>query len=71
MNLRYAEEGKDYIVDSIETEDEELNAFLFSIGCYSGESVRLISRRKSGCVLMVKNSRYSIDINLAEAITVR
>ena len=70
MNLREAEEGKEYIVRSIVTDDEDLNAFLFSLGCYSGEPITVISRRKSGCVVSIKDGRYSIDNELAEAIEI-
>ena len=71
MNLMLAEEGREYIVDRIETDDEELDAFLFSLGCYSGEPVTVISRRKKGCVVAVKDGRYNIDNQLAEAIIVK
>ena len=70
MNLREVEEGKEYIIKSILTDDEDLNAFLFSLGCYSGESITVISRRKSGCVVSIKDGRYNIDNELAEAIEV-
>lgn len=70
MNLREAEEGKEYIVKSIETDDEELDAFLFSLGCYSGEPITVVSRRKGTCVVSIKDGRYSIDYQLAEAIIV-
>ena len=70
MNLRDAEEGKEYIVKQIETDDEELDAFLFSLGCYSGEPITVISHKKSGCVVSIKDGRYSIDNALAEAIGV-
>lgn len=70
MNLIAAEEGKEYIIQRIETDDEELNAFLFSLGCYSGEPITVVSRRKSGCVVSVKDGRYSIDNELAAAIIV-
>ena len=70
MNLMLAEEGREYIVDRIETDDDELDAFLFSLGCYSGEPVTVISRRKKGCVVAVKDGRYCIDNRLAEVITV-
>ena len=60
--------GQEYIVKEIDTDDEELNAFLFSLGCYSGETVTVISRRRGTCVISVKDGRYSIDTQLAEAI---
>ena len=70
MTLRDAEEGKEYIIKSIDTDDEELDAFLFSLGCYGGEPITVISRRKSGCVVSIKDGRYNIDNQLAEAIIV-
>ena len=70
MTLRSAEEGKEYIIKSIETDDEELDAFLFSLGCYSGEPITVISHRKRGCVVSIKDGRYSIDDQLADAIII-
>ena len=70
MNLLSAEEGREYIIQSIETDDEELDAFLFSLGCYSGEPITVISRKKGSCVVSIKDGRYSIDRQLAEAITI-
>lgn len=70
MNLMTAEEGREYIVSSIETDDEELDAFLFSLGCYVGEPITVVSRRKKMCTVSIKDARYSIDSRLAEAITV-
>ena len=65
-----AVEGQEYIIQRIETEDEELNAFLFSLGCYSGEPITVISRRRGGCTVSIKDGRYHIDNQLAEAIMV-
>ena len=70
MNLRNAEEGKEYIIQQIDTDDEELNAFLFSLGCYSGEPITVVSHLKSGCVVSIKDARYNIDAQLASAIVV-
>lgn len=70
MTLLTAQEGKEYIISRIETEDEDLDAFLFSLGCYSGEPVTVVSRRKGSCVVSVKDGRYSIDNQLAQAIVV-
>lgn len=70
MNLRTAEEGKEYIISAINTTDEDLNAFLFSLGCYVGEPITVIKRRKSGCIVSIKDGRYSIDNALAEAIII-
>lgn len=70
MTLLNAEEGKEYTVQRIETDDEELNSFLFSLGCYSGEPITVISHKKGGCVVSIKDGRYNIDSQLAEAIVV-
>ena len=70
MTLLDAEEGIEYIIKAIETDDEELDAFLFSLGCYSGEPITVISHRKSGCVVSIKDARYNIDNQLAEAIII-
>ena len=70
MNLTKAVEGKEYIIRDIQADDEEMEAFLFSLGCYSGEPITVVSRRKSGCVVSIKDARYNIDMQLAEAIVV-
>ena len=70
MTLREAEEGKEYIISRVQTDDEELDAFLFSLGCYSGEKITVVSRKKKTCVVSIKDGRYSIDNQLAEAIRI-
>ena len=70
MNLRETLEGKEYIIMSIVTEDAELDAFLFSLGCFSGEPITVVSRRRSNCTVAIKDGRYTIDTQLAEAIQV-
>lgn len=70
MDLTQAQEGKEYIIKSICTDDEELDAFLFSLGCYSGEPITVISHLKGGCVVSIKDGRYNIDNQLAEAILI-
>ena len=70
MSLKNAALGKEYIIRAIETDDEELNSFLFSLGCYTGEPVTVISRRRGGCTVSIKDSRYNIDNELAAAIAV-
>ena len=70
MNLTTAQEGKEYIVQRIETDDEELDSFLFSLGCYSGEPITVVARRKNSCTVSIKDGRYNIDNQLAEAIIV-
>lgn len=70
MNLADAIIGEEYIVKDIETEDEELESFLFSLGCYSGEPITVISHIKGGCVVSIKDARYNIDTDLAKAISI-
>lgn len=71
MNLKEAIAGQSYRIQQIATEDEELNAFLFSLGCYSGEEITVVSQLKSGCVVSIKDARYHLDRQLSEAISVR
>ncbi len=70
MNLREVKKGQEYIIRQVKTDDEELNAFLFSLGCYSGEPITVISQRRSSCTVSIKDGRYNIDRQLAEAIIV-
>ena len=70
MNLRSASEGSEYVIEKINSGDDELNSFLFSLGCYSGEPITVISRLKKTCVVSIKDGRYSIDRDLAEAILI-
>lgn len=70
MNLTDAQLGEEYIIKDIRTDDEELDAFLFSLGCYSGEPITVIAQKKGGCVVSIKDARYNIDDVLAEAIIV-
>ena len=70
MNLLTATLGKEYIIRQIDTDDEELDAFLFSLGCYSGEPITVVSRRRGSCVVSIKDGRYNIDDQLAEAIII-
>jgi ferrous iron transport protein A len=70
MTLKEAIEGIEYTIKQINTEDEELNSFLFSLGCYSGESITVVAKRRGGCTVTIKDARYSIDNEIAEAITI-
>lgn len=70
MTLAQAQEGKEYIIQRIETDDEDLDAFLFSLGCYSGEPITVITRRKRNLTVSIKDGRYNIDSQLAEAICI-
>ncbi len=70
MNLANAQEGIEYIIQRIETDDEELDAFLFSLGCYSGEPITVVSRKRNSCTVAIKDARYNIDLHLAEAIII-
>ncbi len=70
MNLNEAIDGKEYIIESIQTDDEDLDAFLFSLGCYSGEPITVVSHLKGGLIVSIKDSRYNIDNQLAQAILI-
>ena len=69
MTLKTAQPGKEYIIERINIDDEELESFLFSLGCYSGEPITVIFRRRGSCVVAIKDGRYTIDETLAEAIS--
>ena len=70
MTLIDAVEGKEYIIKEIVTDDEELNSFLFSLGCYEGETITVVKKRRKGCTVSIEDGRYSIDNQLAEAILI-
>ena len=70
MNLTAAQEGTEYIIQRIATDDEELDAFLFSLGCYAGEPITVVSRRRGSMTVAIKDGRYTIDNQLAEAIII-
>ena len=70
MKLSNAVEGKEYIIRQIDTNDEEMNAFLFSLGCYSGEKITVISHIKGGCIVAIKDARYNFDHQLADATVI-
>lgn len=70
MTLLDAEIGRTYIVKEIDTDDEEMNAFLFRLGCYSGEPVTLISKKRKSCIVVIKDSRYGLDNQLAQAVII-
>ncbi|MBP3593627.1 MAG: ferrous iron transport protein A [Lachnospiraceae bacterium] len=70
MTLVDANIGEEYIIKDITTDDEELNSFLFSLGCYSGEPITVVSRKKRNCTVSIKDARYNIDNDLAAAISI-
>ena len=70
MSLDKAVLGTEYIIKDISTNDEEMKSFLFSLGCYSGEPITVVSRKKNNCVVSIKDGRYNIDIDLAKAILI-
>ena len=70
MNLKNAEVGLEYLIHAVDTDDEEMDAFLFSLGCYAGEPITVISRRRGTCVVSIKDGRYTIDKQLAKAIEI-
>lgn len=69
MNLFDGKPNTTYTVTGIDT-DEELRSFLFRLGCYEGEPITLISKKKKNCIVVIKDGRYALDKNIAEAIEV-
>ncbi len=70
MNLAQALEGRKYTIRDVKTHDRELDAFLFTLGCYRGEHITVILKQRSGCIVSIKDVRYHIDKQLAQAILV-
>ena len=70
MTLLEATIGTEYIIEDIVTNDDELDSFLFTLGCYSGEPITVISRKRNNCVVAIKDGRYNIDKYLAGAIII-
>lgn len=70
MSLSKAIEGKEYVIQQIKTDDDELNSFLFSLGCYCGEKITVVAHREDGCTVSIKDGRYNIDAQLADAIVI-
>lgn len=70
MNLAEGEIGVTYTVSGIDTDDEELNGFLFTLGCYPGEPITVVSAMGKSLVLAIRDGRYNVDKNLATAIVV-
>lgn len=70
MTLAEAESGNEYLVKEIQSEDDELSKFLFSLGCYAGETITIISRKKKHLILLIHDARYNVDMDLARTIIV-
>ena len=70
MSLEEARVGEEYPVKDILVEDEDLRSFLFSLGCYSGEPITVISHGRGGWVVSIKDARYNLDRDLARAISI-
>ena len=70
MTLLDAEPGQTYIIKDINTDDDEMNSFLFRLGCYQGEPITLISKKKKSCIVVIKDGRYNFDKMLSEAIII-
>ena len=70
MTLDCADIENKYIIKEINTDDEELRAFLFTLGCYSGEIISVVSKKKKNLILAIKDAKYNLDIDLAKTIIV-
>lgn len=70
MKLNEGQIGKTYIIKKVDTgKDDEMRSFLFSLGCYDGEPVTIIDK-KTNLIIAVKDARYGIDKQLADAIEI-
>lgn len=70
MNLKQGKNGETYVIDHIKIKNSELSAFLFSLGCYSGEKITVVRQLRNGCIVNIKDGKYHIDTPLAEAIAI-
>lgn len=70
MTLLNAHEGREYMVRAVDTGDQEMDCFLFSLGCYPGEPITVVSHLKGSCVVSIKDGRYTIDRALADTVAV-
>lgn len=70
MNLTHAQLGQEYTITGIDTDDEELDNFLFTLGCYTGGPITVVSQLNGSYVVSVKDGRYNINRDLAEAISI-
>lgn len=70
LTLADAEVGKEYVVTGLNTDDDELNSFLFTLGCYEGEKITVVAKRRSSYTLVIKDGRYNVDAELATAILI-
>ena len=71
MTLGNADCLKEYIIEDVNINETETESFLFTLGCYSGEKITVVSKVFGGCIVAIKDGRYNIDNQLAEAISVR
>ena len=70
MTLNDAELGRENVIADVKTDgDEEMESFLFSLGCYSGEKITVVDKKRN-LVVSIKDARYNIDPELAEAIQI-
>lgn len=70
MTLNDADIGMEYRVRNINAEDNEMVSFLFSLGCYSGEPITVVSKKRSGVVVSIKDGRYNMDKDLSSVIEI-
>ncbi|MGM0651531.1 MAG: FeoA family protein [Bacillota bacterium] len=70
LNLTEANINSPYVIKGVDTKDENMKEFLFTLGCYEGETITVLSLFPENYVINVKDSRYSIDEDLARAILI-
>lgn len=70
QNLTCAEVHQPYRIKEIETKEKGMKEFLFSLGCFQGEEIAVVSVLAGTYVVRIKDARYSIDADLAKAILI-
>jgi Fe2+ transport system protein FeoA len=69
-SIAQAKSDRTYRIVKLDTDDKEMKEFLFTLGCYPGEFVTVISKLADHVVVAIKDARYSIDSELARAIVI-
>lgn len=67
MQLSQATVGQTYKVNRIEGK-EKVQKFLFTLGCFEGEEITLISKLAGNYIVNIKDSRYALDEKMARTI---
>jgi len=69
MLLSKAKIGQTFNIKQVEGK-EKVKKFLFTLGCFEGEEITLISKLAGNYVVNIKDSRYALDENMAKSIVI-